>query len=1133
MDEGIGVVGLVLGRGRRVKIFAVLLVAALWAMFGIGAFGATYTVPALNGASIQSTINTAFYAGSNNTVLLPAGIYNVGSAITVPCTNGLTITGPVATPATAVLNATFSGNYIFNMSGCAGVTIEYLLFQANGGTGVGGMFVSNSNNSNISIVHNQVTGLPSDSAGNGSSAVYLSGNINSVDSNITIEYNTFGDATSCSAVFSGFDNNGTCAGLQTYVGDLENLTIQYNTFYHVSEGAHFNQIAPANSSSNGLPTSVNNGLSVRYNYFLNWHRIAVEDQANTSTATQLVEDNVFAYPLVPFYGTFGISMACCSWGRIYGTFPGYNPSDIVNDNLLISNTVGAAYGIEWWGVGVQGYNDLVEGPFGFGFAVGYGLPPWGVQNNYVCGTASYYYANEEGLPNQASMPTNLTWTSASLSSQILAQPGAGATTATCAQQTSVAPSISPASGSYTSPPTVTLTDTGLNTSIYYTVDGSTPVPGSGTTRLYTGPFQITLPAMVKSVGMWGVAPQPLSYTGPYGFLPSAVQGASYTATGGVTLASVALSNIGTVHSLVAGSSIQMTATCTYSDGSTTNCNTTDSHGISVSSWSSSNAAVSISSSGLATGSAVGSANLTATVASLTTPNWAMAVTSATVPVSSVTLATTGGVTTLVATGANQLLATCTYTDSSTTNCATTDIHGNVVNPWTSTAPSIATVSSSGVVRGVAAGSTNLTASVTPSMVTSQWGQTGYSAAGATNSAYINSTYFVFGSQPGGYAGTGGTCSFYLPAGTLTNGSLFDCGLIPAPTPTTQASSWLCWGTYTVSSTTAPGAFVTVPMNSCGGTIADGTAEWVAVATNSPGSPSIGFDNCGSSCSGSAPTLGNGTYPYRTVAVPYGTRTGMPTAMLPTGSTLQESQYVTMGQPAILSNTVALTVTGATPRLVSAYLTSAGSVSTITVGGTLQFAARCVYSDGSTTDCTVADIYGNAVTIWTTGDAAEATISAVGSADPGLVTAVAAGTPNISANIGSLVSSAFPLTVDTPSVTLTALSLATTNGVTGLFVGSTNALIATCLYSDGSTTNCTSLDSHGTVAGSYSSSAPADATVNATSGLVTGIAAGTTTLTATAGGVSSSAIPLTVLAVPSGTYSITITGPVSFSGTVQF
>ena len=34
------------------------------------------------------------------------------------------------------------------------------------------------------------------------------------------------------------------------------------------------------------------------------------------------------------------------------------------------------------------------------------------------------------------------------------------------------------------------------------------------------------------------------------------------------------------------------------------------------------------------------------------------------------------------------------------------------------------------------------------------------------------------------------------------------------------------------------------------------------------------------------------------------------------------------------------------------------------------------------------------------------------------------------------------------------------------MGYTNQLVATCAYSDGSTTNCTTTDSHGNVAGSY-------------------------------------------------------------------
>ena len=96
------------------------------------------------------------------------------------------------------------------------------------------------------------------------------------------------------------------------------------------------------------------------------------------------------------------------------------------------------------------------------------------------------------------------------------------------------------------------------------------------------------------------------------------------------------------------------------------------------------------------------------------------------------------------------------------------------------------------------------------------------------------------------------------------------------------------------------------------------------------------------------------------------------------------------------------------------------------------------------------------------------------------------------------SSPWIVTVSPVPVTLTGITLATTAGVTGIFQGQTNQLIATCLYSDGSTTSCNTTDSHGNVAGSYTSSAPGHATVNAITGLVTGVGAGTTNLTAQAG-----------------------------------
>jgi uncharacterized protein YjdB len=170
-----------------------------------------------------------------------------------------------------------------------------------------------------------------------------------------------------------------------------------------------------------------------------------------------------------------------------------------------------------------------------------------------------------------------------------------------------------------------------------------------------------------------------------------------------------------------------------------------------------------------------------------------------------------------------------------------------------------------------------------------------------------------------------------------------------------------------------------------------------------------------------------------------------------------------------------------------------------------------------------------VTSWASSDVTRATVNS-----SGLVTAVAAGTLGITAIInGGPSSASYSITVTNPAVALTGVSLSTTGGVTGLFVGSTNQLKATCTYSDGSSDDCTATDAHGNTAGNYTSSSSAHATVGASTGLVTGIAAGTTNLSATAGSFRSPNLPLTVLAVPTGIYTITINGPVKFSGRVHF
>jgi hypothetical protein len=410
---------------------------------------------------------------------------------------------------------------------------------------------------------------------------------------------------------------------------------------------------------------------------------------------------------------------------------------------------------------------------------------------------------------------------------------------------------------------------------------------------------------------------------------------------------------------------------------------------------------------------------------------------------------------------------------------------------------------------------------------SQLGTNAYDYAGVTYSGYINEDYGVTGTAAGQY--TPGTCYITLP-GIPTAGAHWDCVLTLAPTPTTESASALCSGRYTTTGTEGTSPTIAISMASCP-KLGPDTAYWLGSTTDGSGAVPQGFTACGTGCAGMAPVYGSGTYPYYFQANPFGVYTNMITSLV-TGGNHQVSQYLTLTTPAVASPALGLTVTAAPATLSSVTLSATGSATTMIVGGTLQISATCHYSDGSTTSCQVADIHGNAVSAWTSSNTAEATIGAVGSASPGLVTAVAPGSVTIQATVGSIHSGTYGLTISAPSVSLTNVTVATAGGVTSLALGATNQLVATCSYSDGSTTLCNTTDAHGNAVSAWHSSNSSLATVSGT-GLVTAVAPGTHTFNATAGGRTSPALPLTVIPVPTGTYTITIQGPVTITGTVTF
>ena len=187
----------------------------------------------------------------------------------------------------------------------------------------------------------------------------------------------------------------------------------------------------------------------------------------------------------------------------------------------------------------------------------------------------------------------------------------------------------------------------------------------------------------------------------------------------------------------------------------------------------------------------------------------------------------------------------------------------------------------------------------------------------------------------------------------------------------------------------------------------------------------------------------------------------------------------------------LQVTGAAANLVSLAIFPAAS--SVPVNTSQQFTAIGTYADGSSSDLS------NLVT-WSSSSTVTATVTT-----RGVVTALAAGTTNISAILAH-VSQSTSLTVTAPSIVSVAV---TPVGLT-LGIGINQQYTATATYSDG-----TSYDLASGV--TWSSSSTSVANVNG-SGLVTTAGSGSTTIMATVGSFSDTA---TLTVVPAHLISISV------------
>jgi len=165
-----------------------------------------------------------------------------------------------------------------------------------------------------------------------------------------------------------------------------------------------------------------------------------------------------------------------------------------------------------------------------------------------------------------------------------------------------------------------------------------------------------------------------------------------------------------------------------------------------------------------------------------------------------------------------------------------------------------------------------------------------------------------------------------------------------------------------------------------------------------------------------------------------------------------------------------------------------TTATVNVGSTQQFTATCSYSDNSSSTCTT-------LVTWASSDTSKGTIGA----STGLFTGVATGTTNVSASWQGKTSNSVQVTVTTQT-TLSFITISPDPAT--VKVGNTQQFAATCTYSDSATSTCTA-------SVTWVSSDTSKGTIGASTGLFTGVAAGSTNVSASWQGVTSNSVSATV------------------------
>ena len=598
-----------------------------------------------------------------------------------------------------------------------------------------------------------------------------------------------------------------------------------------------------------------------------------------------------------------------------------------------------------------------------------------------------------------------------------------------------------------------------------------------------------------------------------------------------SLVSITITGAGSATSLPVGGTLQLTAQGKYSDGSTSDLTSQVTWALSDGSM------ASLSTSGLLTGKKTGSVIAIATKGAVS-GTLLLSVSKAAIT----SIAVSGGGS-LAAGFTEQLAAQGTFTDNSTQSVT-------AQATWQTSDATIATVSGAGVLTALKAGTVVVTASigtvsgtlsvvVNPALSTLIISPASFSIASgqkqqltaqgvySDGTSHDVTTQVTWTSNNGGVASVSGGLVTGVSTGsatitatlgsvsktasaTVTAASLQSINLSPATSSaaTGQSQAFTAYGLFSDGSTTDITNSVTWSSNAANVAtvnptglatgVGTGSATITATSGTASGSATLSVTSAILTSVDISPddqTIPIGGQIQLTLTGSYSDNTTQditsgatwtssdptlasvdPVSGIVTGVKNSNGNPVTItASYGAFSGTTTVTVTDAVPES----LTLTPATASIAAGTTQQYTVNQIYSDGS-----IQPVVSGLS--WISSSAATASVDA-----NGLATGIAPGQATITVAYGSMTATA-SLTVT--SATLTALVVTPVTTVVG--INGTVQFTATGVFSDNSVEDLTSQ-------AAWSSSVASYAVIN-DAGVASGLSAGTTTITATYGGVSGTA-----------------------------